>query len=736
MGIMQIQNSRFMRATAAITLLSILAGCLPANVKSGDAKQALSSTQSAGNSVLGSLNGFSGMLASASNTVGISVPGIKKGSELREWTAEDQEGAERAKAVFEGKSPDNLPVYDPTQPGEAARFKAQISELAAKYKGRTTLTPAEMLEVSKVVVPVARFIAQSRTYRENKKSPVKIVKQANGNAHVVIPAGMTVEMALLTYCNDHGLPAPFKGEKMHMRSSKAYMPDSLYPVYKGLHTYAAEHPAAHYQMQGLVWWLRDSKCNFDSLTTQQKQMLDLATPGGLKIVQSYCMQEKVKAQIASQAKGFLPAGASSALTQYQSYMAQANSISEKANAFLNADLTDPVQALQLAQTAGLTQKMGKNSLLDNPYLRQAAPLLKNSNMLKALTPSSTEDKAVSASLAAMEQLGNELGAKAGDDRGSIANYSDLGNGLYAQTQHNGGASSSAVKVVNTTNQDQVLDGSDFVLTSVDDQMYGRTEYHGTQRLSIGPIAPVKAYPRANADKIYTQANEKSAIEALGPLKDELFTVDPGTPAASDKKADCISNGDIAWGDMGLNVLRDVVQAIPVVSTVVYGYSAVTGYDWSTGKKLSTGERSLAFLSAALPFASAAGTALTALKYGQLIGNALRTGYRAYDTAGKITNGAGSVAAGTNAYYQYKAGDVCSAFQSIASSIANGACAMNRTSTAQCLKISGTLSAVGSAGIPANMETVDFDATPTVAGAIKESGRLLNSGMDTVKGFFN
>ncbi len=240
------------------------------------------------NSLLSSASGVSdgagNLLASIGNTsnsiadfTGVQMPGAATGNELRGWDDNDQKAAEEAYKVFAGKPLDSLPVYDPLKPGELQRYKARLNELVAKYKGRETLNKDEMMEFAETVVPLMRFLAKSRAYRASAEKVPNITRDPRGQASVVVPAGMTMEIALLTYCNDHGLPAPWKGEKLSMRSSAPYMPQALRPLYADLHKYAATNPSAHYQMQSTVWWLRGGTCNFDALNQQQKGFIERLT---------------------------------------------------------------------------------------------------------------------------------------------------------------------------------------------------------------------------------------------------------------------------------------------------------------------------------------------------------------------------------------------------------------------------------------------------------------------------
>ncbi|CAG8867863.1 hypothetical protein PS627_02649 [Pseudomonas fluorescens] len=699
MGVMAFTRSRLLRMTASVTLVSFLSGCLPGNLKSGADSlhgSAKSLSSSTGN-LLASLGGPNTALGSLADATGIALPGVRKGGELRQWTTGDQASAERARTAFRGGALDDLPVYDPLKSGEAQRYAQQIAQINAKYQGRTDLTPDEMLEVGKTVVPLVRYLVKSRAYQASKASKGKVTGSNQGNASVLIPAGSTVEMVALSYCNDLGLPAPWRGEKLHLRSSADYMPSDLYPLYKALHGYAASHPAAHYQMQGMVWWLRNGTCDLKTLSDAQKRMIDTAVPGGMQQLSSYCLTKQTRDKVLSIAKNYIPAGAGSMIGQYQQFMAQANDLQAKADTFLNADLSNPSDILKLAQTAGFRPSNSVGNLLANPYLRQALPVLKKSGMASALTPSSIDDKAVATTLGVMEELGRQLGEQAGEDRGSLANYSELADGLYADVQHQGGASHVFVKVRNDSARDQVVTGSDFVLSSVNDGKGAHATYTPTQRLSIGPMQPTKVYPNeADADRRYSPAMAKAAEQLLKGLKgDYTLKNDNYAQQARDKcqekqQANPGSEG-IRYGDLGLGIIRDVVQTVPVVGNVLYAYTALTGKDWMTGTPVSNTDRLIAGISAAIPVAAFSGAARGAVLAGRSIKGVWTTSNKAYDRAGGlayVVSGGIKTAEGVVAY---SGDDACAAWGAGAAAVANYGCAGIVKS---CAAFTGVMSAIG------------------------------------------
>ena len=682
MSIMSFHRSPLTRATAIVTLTAFLAGCIPQNIAERGGAIA-NGTAAISSSASGLLSTLSSATSAVTDITGVEIPGSVKDAKARRWSDEDQSAAAESRSVFLGEQLDDLPVYDPLKPGEAQRYRAKIRELSKKYKGRTTLTSEEMMEVSRVVVPVMRYLAKSRTYRESMKKVPAIKRDPKGHASVTVPAGMTMEIALLTYCNDHGLPAPWKGEKLQLRDSSLYMPQALRPVFSDLHTYAATHPNAHYLMQQTVWWLRDTPCQPEKLSERQKAMIEAARPGGMAELQAYCSREKMKGQLMSAGNRFIPgvSAASGMLSEYQQLMAAATDYSTKAQAFLNADLTNPADILALAQTSGLTDMVGANRALRDPSLQRLAPVLQQSGLIKALIPNSVDDKAVATSLSVMEELGRQLGAQQGVDPTGISNFSKLENGLYVDSTTNGGASNAFVKVRNTTTSDLEFNGSDYVLTSVDDPNSAHKTYRPTQALSIGPMQPQRIYPNEpDAAKRYTTAKENEAIDFLKDL--EIQAVLESVPDEKVKKQ-CEErekarpgNGTMLYGDFKLGIIRDVVQTIPFLGNAVYAYSAFTGKDWMTGADLSTADIAVAFVGATIPMAGAVSGLKAGLKLGQALKGAIWKGFSTGDSlAGAATIGI----RGSEGVFSLKGDDACTAWAAGTSALATYGCdRMNRT----------------------------------------------------------
>lgn len=681
MSIMSFRGSLFARVVALITLTCFIAGCLPQNVKSGGG--ALLGTAGSLNNAAGGLLASLGSTTSAfTDLTGVAVPGASRGMDNRSWSSDDQLAAIEAAAAFRGEQADDLPLYDPLKPGEAKRYKDRITILAAKYKGRKTLKEEEMQELTQVLVPVARYLAKSRTYRSSVKEAGKLSRNPRGQSSVTVPAGMTLEVALLTYCNDYGLPAPWRGEKLSMRSSAAYIPSELREFYSDLHAFAATHPAAHYQMQSTVWWIRGGTCNFDNLSDKQKQMIEAAHAGGLGKLQSYCSQQKIKKQIASKLMQAVPGmGAGSQLSELKSFMTAAADYQSKAQVLLSADLSNPQDLLQLAKSSGITNQLGSASLLKNPQLSKYAPLLNQAGLAKALIPNSDSDKAVATSLSVMEELGRQIGEAQGVSSGSLANYSKIAENLYVESNHNGGASNSFIKVRNTGTTAVEITGSDFVLTSVTDDENGRKAYQPTQRLSIGPMQPVRVYPNeADAAKRYTIGNEQSAIDALSPMKgmDPVLESEPDQAVAEQcaaKEKAKPGSGSMRFGDYGIGIIRDVIQTIPILGTAAYAYSAFYGKDWMTGAQLSQADQAIAAISAVLPGAGI----ISGLKAGAKMGKAAFGQWTKLALKGESAGGSLSYMAATGikaseGVYSYLGGDGCTAWASGASAVANLLCA--------------------------------------------------------------
>ncbi|MFG9008013.1 pre-toxin TG domain-containing protein [Pseudomonas aeruginosa] len=698
MSIMSFRRPGILRAAAVVTLTAFLAGCLPQNVKDGG-----NSLLNGANSVSGAAGNLLASIGGASNTIadftGMPMPGATTGGDYRSWTDADQDAAEEAYKVFTGKPLDDLPVFDPLKPGELQRYKTKLNELAAKHKGKLSLTKDEMSEMAETVVPLMRYLAKSRAYRASAQKVPNLTRDPKGQASVVVPAGMTLEVALLTYCNDHGLPAPWNGLKLNMRSSAPYMPEPLRPLYTDLHKYAATNPAAHYQMQSTVWWLRGGTCNFDALTAQQKSFIQAARPGGLGELQSYCTQKKIKGQLVDSMKSHLPgAGAGSMLADYQQLIQSATDFNTRAQAFLQADLTNPSDLLKLAESSGLQANIGSKNLFSDPALRQVLPLLQKSGLATALTPSSVDDKAVAMSLSVMEELGRQLGEQQGQDNGSLANYSKLPNGLYVEATTRGGASHAYIKVRNTGTSDLELTGNEFVLSSVDDRKGGNKSFRPTQRLSIGPMQPVKVYPNDDgAAQRYTPKNEKDVTDALDTLKDLTPGLEtPGDAAAEKQCAErekaSRGNGTMRFGDYGMSIVHDVLQAVPVVGNVLYGYSAITGRDWLTGSKISLTDRAVAAVSAAIPLAGALRGVRVATSLGMDIGGTFVTAYKGYKATTPIVSGAATGMKTAEGYFAYEGKDACTAWSAGAGAVSNLLCV--RASDKKCMIYNGVAALAG------------------------------------------
>lgn len=591
MGIMTFQRSRFLRITAAITLTTFLAGCLPGAVKTQNPDD--SSLSGMAGSAMGAFSSLTNMASSLADQIGVDLPGSKKGSDHRSWSATDQQGAERAKAAFAGSvtgmQQDNLPVYDPLKSGEAARYTKMIKALSVKYGNRKDLSPEEMLEVSTAVVPVMRYLYNSRMYRQNNKTPAKPIAMGKTQQSVVIAPGATVEMVVLNFCNDHGLPAPWSSAKLQFRSATDYMPSELLPIFKGMHSYVAQNPGQHWAMQSTVWWLRDTPCKNESLSKEGWELIDHSTNGARQVLASYCMKQQAKDAAMDMAKRYIPvpAGGQSMLAQYQTVMAQANDIQSRADVFLNADLTNPADILKLADASGFANKTGMNNMLNNPYLRTAMSAANNKALIRAITPSSIDDQATAATLNAMVQLGDSLGERANKDTAGISDYSDLGNGLVAQVLSTHSASSSVVRIKNTGTVPVTFDGSDYVLSTVNDPA-AKEAYRPTQRLSIGGLIPSKMIQGGTRDdgKRYTLDNEKVAKNALLGLKNNGFALEmPTGDGETVPKEDCF-NRKIDFGTLGLAVMQDTIESVPVLGNVLFGFQVVTGRSWFDGHELS------------------------------------------------------------------------------------------------------------------------------------------------------
>ena len=721
MGIMGVRESKGMRITAAVTLMSMLSGCVAPGLASIGGSSGNGSKEGTGGlSDLTSMTGlaslnekFGGALASVgglNDKVGaiasnLGLPGGKPGYDHREWTQADQDKALAVKAFFDGKAQtdgkafDGLPEYNPSRPGEKERYGREINRVVAKYKSRTSLNPDEMMELANTVLPVLRYIANSRAYRAAKPqsgqgTSVKLNTRGQSVASLEIPPMTSIELAVSLYCNDRSLPSPWSGMALAPRPTSNYMPAELLPIYKDVHHYAATN-TGHYGVQGVVWWLRHNPCDNERLGADGKKLLDAASPGaGLKL-QTYCLKDQIKKEVMSRAGGFLPAGTGQ-LTDFKNMLGYLQDTQQKAAVVLGADFSNPADLLNLVQTAGFKVKSGKDSLLQNESLRSVLPLLKKSGVIDSMVPRNMDERATEATMSVLQQLGEEMGRQYGDNPNSVANYAELPNGLYLKTDGH------KVTIHNPTPKPQTFDNTDVVLSNVDDSKFtGKTGQSPiTQRYSIGPMVPTGVLPPKNEDAKYNEKGEKDAeelIAKLGELPGNLG-VEATKPDAHDPyecpKDDGKTVGTlpkeykISGNEELLGVMGDIVEMVPFVSNLVASYSALTGRHWLTGKKLDNYEIAIAAFTA---FTPGTGTIKGILKGGSRVVRAARgsrgavqtaaqsaaSGARLDKTAGAINKiGSEVIPAGVEvgqSVVKYTEGDKCALIKGITAGASGIAC---------------------------------------------------------------
>lgn len=721
MGLMGVRESKAMRATAAVTLMTMLSGCVAPGVAGlGGSSSNDNGVGVGGLGGLASLNEkFGGALASigsVNDQIGtiasnFGLPGGKPGFDHREWTQADQDKALAVKAFFDGKGQtdgkafDGLPQYDPRRPGEKERYTREINRVVEKYKSHTSLNPDEMMELANTVLPVLRYLANSRAYRAAKAqssgAAVKLNTRGQSVASLEVPPMTSIELAVTLYCNDRSLPAPWSGMTLAPRPTADYMPADLLPIYKDVHHYAATNMRGHYGTQSLVWWLRHTPCENERLGVDGKQLLESASPGaGLKL-QTFCMKEKVKTEVLSRAGSFLPAGTGQ-FTEYKNMLGQLQDTQQKAAVVLGADFSNPADLLNLVQTAGFHVKSGKDSLLQNKSLRSVLPILQKSGVIESMVPRNMDERATEATMSMLQQLGEEMGRQYGDDPRSVANYAELPNGLFMKTDGH------KVIIHNPTAEPQTFDNTDVVLSNVDDSKFTGKQQRSpvTQRYSIGPMVPTGVAPPRNEDDKYNVKREKEVedmIAKLGDLKGDLALDatkagdkhDPyecpkeqsGTPQAAPKEYKISVNEEV------LGTLSDVVEAIPVLGNVLAGYNAMTGRHWLTGKKLDNFEIAVAAITAVTPGSK------TVEKVFSLGSRVYRFGKQAVgvvDTAahvagrnatiGRIAKGSDRLAPGapaiemTQQVIKYTEGDKCALLKGLASGASAAVCAKSTTPT--------------------------------------------------------
>lgn len=665
MGIMGLHGSKGMRITATVTLMSMLSGCAAPGLaglggSSGNGNEAgkgslgelssiggLASLNQKFGGALASLGGVNDKIGSVASDLGL--PGAKPGYDHREWTQADQDKALAVKAFFDGKALtggkafDGLPEYVPGRPGEKERYSREITRVVEKYKSRTSLNPDEMMELANTVLPVLRYIANSRAYRAakaqtGKGTRVQLNTRGQSVASLEVPPMTSIELAVSLYCNDRSLPSPWSGMALAPRPAADYMPADLLPIYKDVHHYAATG-TGHYGVQNLVWWLRHTPCENERLGANGKQLLQAASPGAALKLQTYCMKDQLKKELISRAGGFLPAGTGK-LTDFKNMLGYLQDSQQKAAVVLAADFSDPADLLNLVNTAGFQVKSGKDSLLQNESLRTVLPLLKKSGLIESMVPRNMDERATEATMGVLRQLGEEMGREYGANPKSVANYAELPNGLYMKTDGH------KVILHNPTPQPQTFDNTDVVLSNVDDSKFTGKEGKSpiTQRYSIGPMVPTGVIPPRNEDGKYNLQGEKDAeqlIAKLGELSGNLGV--EGTKPAEHDPYECPKDESgtsgtapkeyrISGNEEMLGVVADVVEMVPVVGNIVASYSALTGRHWLTGKKLDNVEIAIAAFTA---FTPGTGTIKGVLKAG---GRAVRY---ARGTTGAVRTAAGN-----------------------------------------------------------------------------------------------
>lgn len=164
----------------------------------------------------------------------------------------------------------DAPIYDPRFPEQAARHKAALEQLLAKFKGRDELSEQEKGEVRATIAPFVRYLevqAQLRT------------------GSIVIPPKTRSRFHFASYCMDSSWAGPRGGEKMQLVPVETLLPGRLAEIYRDLVRRASLGNVNHGDLQGLIWTLRQVAKDLKgekavTLSDRQRRLLDEASPNG------------------------------------------------------------------------------------------------------------------------------------------------------------------------------------------------------------------------------------------------------------------------------------------------------------------------------------------------------------------------------------------------------------------------------------------------------------------------
>lgn len=178
----------------------------------------------------------------------------------RRMNAAQMRDAQAARAIFDRVNAGHADIaalppshstetYNPKNPRRAAILKADLQKAALAYepyRAAGTVPPtAVLVQMRDAVAPFIRFL--------------DMMRQASGRAPpLMVAPGQTRTFDLPAYCMDSNLPAPKRGETFRMAPIASLLPPELAPVIRAMMTRAGPYD---YQVQGLVWNLRDAYRN-------------------------------------------------------------------------------------------------------------------------------------------------------------------------------------------------------------------------------------------------------------------------------------------------------------------------------------------------------------------------------------------------------------------------------------------------------------------------------------------
>jgi hypothetical protein len=161
-------------------------------------------------------------------------------------------------------------IYDPRFPEQAARHKAALEQLLAKFKGREKLSEEENGEVRATIAPFVRYLE---------------IQAQMQSGSIIIPPKTRCRFHFTSYCMDSSWAGPRGGEKMQLVPVETLLPGRLAEIYRDLVRRASLGYVNHADLQGLIWTLRQVAKDLKgekavTLSERQRRLLDEASPNG------------------------------------------------------------------------------------------------------------------------------------------------------------------------------------------------------------------------------------------------------------------------------------------------------------------------------------------------------------------------------------------------------------------------------------------------------------------------